>query len=127
MDFFGSVVVDNPALEATIWGDLANPDGDNLPNLVEYFMGLNPTLNDEAGVILLELSGNSLCFTYQRALDAPDAVGIVEWTEDLSTWVTTGITEEILSTGAETETVEVTISLTGSETAVFVRLKVDRP
>ncbi len=111
-------------LRDTLWGDLANADGDSLPNLVEYYMGLDPTLNDEAGVVLIEISGDAILFTYQRALDAPDAIGLVEWSDDLGTWLTTGITEIAIVGGVETETVTVSIALTGVETGKFIRLNV---
>ena len=33
----------NPAMEATVWGDTANPDGDAFDNLMEYALGLSAT------------------------------------------------------------------------------------
>jgi hypothetical protein len=32
--------------EASVWGDRANPDGDLLPNLLEYLTGSNPLTPD---------------------------------------------------------------------------------
>jgi acetyl esterase/lipase len=47
-NYFGAAGVDNSALENTIWGDSADPDGDRLPNLIEYVLALDPTAMDPA-------------------------------------------------------------------------------
>ncbi len=39
---FGPAVVANPALEATVWGALADPDQDGLPNALEEAVGSDP-------------------------------------------------------------------------------------
>ena len=38
----------NPALEASVWGDVANPDHDLLSNRFEYLLGFDPNLSDTA-------------------------------------------------------------------------------
>jgi hypothetical protein len=39
---FGEPALANPALESTLWGPLADPDRDGLPNLLEYALALDP-------------------------------------------------------------------------------------
>ena len=38
---FGAAAND-PAFEATLWGDAADPDGDGVPNLIEFITGTDP-------------------------------------------------------------------------------------
>ncbi len=40
--YFKAVEVADPAKEATVWGDLADPDQDAVPNVYEYAMGTHP-------------------------------------------------------------------------------------
>jgi type VI protein secretion system component Hcp len=37
---------ENGGLEDTVWGDDADPDGDRMPNLIEYALGLDPAVDD---------------------------------------------------------------------------------
>ncbi|MCF7818839.1 MAG: sialate O-acetylesterase, partial [Kiritimatiellales bacterium] len=37
----------NPALESALWGDLADPDSDHIPNLLEYALALDPRQPDQ--------------------------------------------------------------------------------
>jgi hypothetical protein len=43
---FGWDIRRDPAQEATVWGDEANPDHDALPNLAEYALGGDPMLRE---------------------------------------------------------------------------------
>lgn len=42
----------NPSLEASLWGTLADPDGDQIPNLLEYALGKDPLLPEVANIAL---------------------------------------------------------------------------
>src|SRR5690606_33537626 len=74
----------------------ADPDGDRLPNLLEYVLGLDPLDPDSPGFDP-GFAANRLSITYPRNLAATDATLTVQWSDDLQTWRTDGITHEELS------------------------------
>ncbi|MDR3460518.1 MAG: FAD-dependent oxidoreductase [Verrucomicrobiae bacterium] len=68
-----------------ISGDAANPDGDALPNLLEYALGLSPkvaNVNPFAPV----LANAALQITFPQSKAATDVGVTVEWSPDLKTW-----------------------------------------
>ncbi|AHF94351.1 hypothetical protein OPIT5_13020 [Opitutaceae bacterium TAV5] len=79
--------------------DSADPDGDGLPNLLEYALGLDPLLSDSAGAVTIGKSTDSqrLALTFTRIAD-PDLTYTVEATDDLVSgqWIPV-----FTSTGAE--------------------------
>lgn len=66
-DRFGAAQVENPALENSLWGDAADPDGDGLANLVEYALMLNPSSID-SGLPGFSIDGNNLFFQRSEKL-----------------------------------------------------------
>ena len=86
---------DQPAVA----GDLADPDGDGIPNLLEYACGLAPLSADSATARALlprlapgeAAAGGSggasgLEFTFVRDLSASDLTYVVQVSTDLETW-----------------------------------------
>ena len=58
----------DPAAEASLWGDQADPDGDQLPNLLEYALAANPRQANSATPSLQILQENGvLKLRYLRA------------------------------------------------------------
>jgi hypothetical protein len=71
--------------EATVWGDLADPDNDGLQNLMEYALSMNPTNRESSSVgvfsDLVELSGkNYLSLSFRQLKSAP-----IEYVPQVST------------------------------------------
>ncbi len=62
---FGAAV-DNAALESTVWGAVADPDGDGAPNLIEYGTGMSPTSADSAGALSVALPAGALVVSFLR-------------------------------------------------------------
>ena len=76
-----------------ISGDSADPDGDGLPNLLEYGLGLDPLVADSSGRRLRTLPGDDgrPWLRYVRSLEAEDAFfSIIKSTNLVSgTWSNT--------------------------------------
>ncbi len=119
-------------------GPVDDPDGDSLPNLLEYFQGSDPAVASGGGALAIpagSVSADSFKVRFSRALNHPDASGSLQWSSDLATWRAGGesdgvrsvtFTETVVSApGADPQTVETTATLSGpfSDTPrVFVRL-----
>ena len=63
----------NPAIS----GDLANPDGDSLANLMEYALGLAPKSVD-ANPLSPRIEADRLTITYTRSKSATDVASSLE-------------------------------------------------
>jgi hypothetical protein len=87
---FGSQV-DVPALEASVWGALADPDRDGKSNLEEYAVGSNPNQADAvAPVTVTGVSAGAWTFQFDRdplnqdltyVVEVSDTMGSPAWTE----------------------------------------------
>jgi len=105
--------------------DDADPDHDGLPNLMEYALNLDPNAFTPAPMELYPNGTDLQCY-YTRSGTA-HAAGVtyqVEWSDDLITWSTTGVIEEMTYNGGSTQHLQVTLPA-GSGDHRFVRLRVE--
>ena len=76
----------NPS-DPAVSGDAADPDGDEIPNFLEYAFGLNPLVANTNGLPLKTIASvsgtNYLALTFQRATNAVDCIFTVMVTGDL--------------------------------------------
>ena len=81
---FSESTLANPALEATLWGHLADPDGDGIVNLLEYALSGDPQQSSISilPVVSLVPATSNLTVSFFRA--RPDVTYIVEATSDLT-------------------------------------------
>ncbi len=125
----------DPELEATVWGDLADPDGDGLPNLLEYALALDPRAASSAPAASVTEDPADpetppvLTLTYTR-LKRAVAAGLVYRIEVSDTlaagsWTPAGVTESIVASDATTETVAAGVP--ADAPARFLRLRVTAP
>jgi len=122
-------------------GPLDDPDGDSVPNLLEYFMGSDPATSTPAGGALTISSApaapNTFKVRFPRALNRPDVAGHFQWSTDLATWRVSGQSDGVRTVtfspsvvsapGADPETVEATATIAGNAAdtpKIFVRLSV---
>lgn len=110
--------------------DLADPDADGLPNLLEFALGGDPASSDPALLPTLARTNgdNALDFSFSRSLTSLDTVStVVEWTDDLSAnpviWSSAGVELEIVSTNASTNRYRATVPLPQGVPSRFVRLR----
>lgn len=114
-------------------------DDDGIPNLIEYFMGTSPSGNDTGrGVSVESGAPGSVIFRYRRALNRPDATGVVEWSSNLSNWfrsgqsdgsITVNISESATSLPTDDpQIIAAAATISGASTSqpVFFRLRVDQ-
>ncbi len=98
-----------------------DPDGDGIPNGLEFAMGFNPTVVD-AAVPASRVEGNEIVFTFRKDVAASGTLtaGVVfENSDDLSEW--TAIAPTILAEANGIQDLEVRVPLTGNRR--FYRLK----
>ncbi len=74
-DQFGADA-DNPALEATLWGKQADPDGDGYANILESYLSLNPLLADVSEALQPAATDDQFTVTYTRVKNNLAAAGL---------------------------------------------------
>ncbi|MEO8614324.1 MAG: hypothetical protein ABI600_04225 [Luteolibacter sp.] len=134
--YFTPAEMGNPMIS----GNLADPDGDGISNLLEFSLNLDPTFNELAimtsgtglrglPVARLETNGSErLTIEFARRTIGSGAalVYIPEFSSDLSDWQAVG-TEAVTGINSRWERVKITDSITTNEsTKRFVRLRVVR-
>lgn len=111
------------ANNAAVAGDLANPDRDLLVNLAEYSTGSDPLVSDTIDLALSQ-TGTEFSLVYPRSLAAADVSVSVEWTEDLQTWRTDGVTDVELPNDGTMASRRATVTAPGDH--CYMRLRVTR-
>ena len=130
--YFTSAQIANPA----VGGNAADPDGDGIPNLLEYALNLSPTTPSVAGlptVGKIVVGGSTyLTLTYTKVIANTDITYVPQVSGDLVTWnsgasyVTTVSTTN--NTGNLTQTVVVRdLTATTGAGQRFLRLEVTMP
>jgi len=128
MEVFGSTTFSTWASNYSLSGDdallLSDPDRDGRSNLVEFYMGSDPSSTSDSPIVVTA-SGASLSMTYQRAKGIANVSAVVEWTTDLSlaNWNTSYVSEIVDDKGLYEE-VKATVINSPAEKKKFMRLRV---
>jgi autotransporter-associated beta strand protein len=111
-----------------IAGDLADPDNDGIPNLLERATAMNPNGSDPVPMSVTK-TATTLDFIYTKNKSATDLTYTVEWSDTLANdWSTTGLSAPaILSDNGTTQQIKVTVPAGSGVARRFVHLKVTRP
>ena len=123
---FPNTVLNDPNLEATVWGDYADPNGNGIPNLLEFFLNQDPIDPQAESSIEYFIDEDDLVYRYLRVAGTPEGMDVVEWSTDLDVWSREGIDMSILSTGGGVEEIEARLSGISLEGSLFMRLRVQR-
>ena len=110
-----------------ISGDLANPDGDSLANLMEYALGLPPkSANGNAFAPRIESGYFTLTYTLNKA--ATDVALVLEKSDTLGSWQNNPALFQEVSRADLGLMEEITVRLVApvGATATYVRLKATR-
>jgi alpha-L-fucosidase 2 len=109
--------------------DNADPNGDGLVNLLEFFLNRNPVdSNGAATRPTVIANGANLTLTYQRSIEAMAELNhAVEWSDTLlaGSWNSDGITESVIGDDGITQQMKATVDAGGNGRR-FVHLKVER-
>jgi hypothetical protein len=114
-----------PGLSDT--GAEGDPESDGLKNLIEFYLGLDPSLMN-SGAISTERTETTLSITFRREKGIGGISGVAQWSDDLgATWSSVGVTEQILEDNPGDQLVKASIAITGADTKKFMRLNVTQP
>ncbi len=108
----------------------ADPDGDGLANLLEFYLGLDPATAESAAAqgFALEFSGGELRYTYRRGKAQNRFAGHVEWTSALGgatpDWSRDGVADELVSDFGAYELRRARVPLPAEVARRFLRLNV---
>jgi len=102
----------------------ADPDGDGYANLLEYALGLDPTVPD-AVATPLTLQSTQLVLTYTRPAEVLDVSYAVEWSDTLlpGAWTGAGVVQRIVADDGTRRIIQATLPR-GNASQRFVRLRV---
>ncbi|HEX2854080.1 MAG TPA: pectinesterase family protein [Opitutaceae bacterium] len=99
----------------------ADPEADGIVNLLEYFLGLHPTVSDPSGLPTGKIEGGNFVFRFTHAKNTTGVTSRVLISSDLATW-TTAPAPVLESETTDLETFVVTLPL--SSPRLFAKLEV---
>jgi hypothetical protein len=124
--FPANILADPGGKDATVWGDRANPDGDPLPNLLEYFTGSKPLVADP-DPLRLELTPVGLpALVYRQFKNAPGVEGFPEWTTSLGNWRRDQVILEVIAETADAKVMRASFPALGGGKSGFASLPAER-
>jgi autotransporter-associated beta strand protein len=117
-----------PGVTATnIIGLTATPANDGVPNLMKYFMGINPASSAYVNPLTCGPDGQGDIILYFRMSKNLTGVSYtIEQSSNLSTWSSTGLQGTVVSNMGSYYNMKVVVPMSGN-TNLFLRLSVSSP
>jgi hypothetical protein len=110
-------------LDSSLSGPDGRADGTRFDNRTQFFMGLDPNLNDGTGLLEPDLADDgTFRIRYQRAKSAHGISGTLKWSTDLDTWSAEGLHETLISDSGDAWLIESEIDVAGRPT-IFLTLE----
>ncbi|MCX8240152.1 MAG: hypothetical protein OSB05_15155 [Akkermansiaceae bacterium] len=79
--------LNDPGLEKTVWGNLADPDNDGANNLIEFAFGTNPRESGSTEpVSSIRFEGTTVRLTLSRVIIDPNIALVTQISADLKVW-----------------------------------------
>jgi hypothetical protein len=100
-------------------------DRDEISNAMEYFMGLDPTLDDATGAIRQHIAGDSVLFEYRRSKDIDGITGTVKWSTAPGTgagWSSDSVSDVFLLDEGSYERRRATVPWSFNQGDLFLRI-----
>ncbi len=105
--------------------DTADTDKDGVSNLLEYATAMNPLASDAVPQSATK-NGSVLDFIYTKNKAATDVTFTVEWSDDLATWSSVGVSSSVLSDNGTTQQIKATVPAGSGITKRFVHLRITK-
>ncbi|MBK1833534.1 hypothetical protein [Roseibacillus ishigakijimensis] len=125
-DPYGEWLADYPSLTAEESTLEADPDGDGLPNQIEFVLGSSPLSGTRENLPHIDSTGDSYLFTYTQradlALASMETVVQVSPNLEENSW--TEVASSFVSSEDNEETRQATLTLPPGESRLFARLLV---
>jgi hypothetical protein len=105
----------------------ADPDGNGLANLTEYFLGMQPGADAAGAMMIGAPTSANFHMDYRRSKSLNGVTGGVAWRNDLASgaWSTNGVIETVVSDHGTYEIRRATVPLLPGETRKFLRLEIE--
>lgn len=105
--------------------DSADPDGDGLKNLLEYWLVSPPQAPSAGALPIFAPAAGGCTFTYRRRVSATDATYLVEESDNLQTWTPAAGASASLGTNGDAETIRFSVPKNAERR--YYRLSVSAP
>lgn len=132
--YYSDSILNDPAKETTVWGDHADPDGDQAPNIFENYHNTHPGQLDTLAAAIIPgtiTPQNQYTFRWNRSKNPTSGDPVYQWSMDMDTWHDSGtgpvgdvrtFAISVESDDGSVQGVAATIDR-GSEKTLFMRLK----
>lgn len=106
----------------------ADPDANGLPNLLEYFLGMQPGASAAGAMTIGTPTATSIHMDYRRSKSLNGVAGGVVWRNELTSgvWSAEGVTDELVSDHGTYEMRRATVPLAPEDQRKFINLEVQQ-